>query len=709
MKKIFTAALLVASFAADAQDSIKIPARPKVGLSLSGGGAKGFAHIGALQVLDSIGVKIDYLGGTSMGAIIGGLYASGYSGKDIENIVLNTDIYGALSDSKDRLEMPFFSKRVDKYLLQFPIKNGKVQLPTSLSSGQRNIFLLKELLSRVSDKKDFSKLPTPFFAVATNIETGKAKILEHGDLAKAIMASSAFPSLLEPVKIDDSLYVDGGIAINFPSKPLRDKGMNFIVGVNLGQGLSDRKQLNNIVSILDQIITFGIVNETGRQIEFTDINMTPDLKGYGVTSFDNKKELIRAGYDEALKYSSVLEQLPKDPFPRQFRYNPMYTAVYKIDEFEVENNDIYNRDYIAGKMGLKLPALLSYADVNKMIDKLYATDNYRIINYEIQQGNGHNKLRLFVNEDDARFYLKFGLHYDDVFKTGLLGNITVRRLLFNNSTSSLDVVVGDRPRYYFNYLIDNGYIPGFGLFSTGMSYALRDSKGAYTDTRQWYRNEAFIQSTWRDRYAVGAGLSYDIFNSNVHSREKHLNPYVFLRTDTRNRQEFSSRGFSLDLVGKLLDTFDKVEDDKSAQINADLRINFPISDRLTYKVSGFAGISFGDTPYFYRYRLGGVFEQNLGNMVRFPGFYFGQQEGQNALAMGNSLQLRLKKNYFVTGNFSIANLFDDFENNDFIKFKYTSAGAEVGYNSPFGQLRLGYNYGFKNNSGIFSVVLGHWF
>lgn len=218
------------------KENLEIPPNPKIGLSLSGGGAKGFAHIGVLKVIDSLGIKIDYVSGTSMGAIIGGLYASGYKAKDIEEIVMKTDFYTLIANEKNRQESTFFNKITDKYLITVPIKDGKfLLLPKAISTGQKNIYLLKELFKNSASVEDFSKLPIPFMCVATNLESGKMEVFERGDLIKSIMASSAFPSLMDPVKIGDSLYIDGAMTVNYPSKPLKDKSIDIVIGVDLAK------------------------------------------------------------------------------------------------------------------------------------------------------------------------------------------------------------------------------------------------------------------------------------------------------------------------------------------------------------------------------------------------------------------------------------------------------------------------------------------
>lgn len=697
------------------KENLVIPKNPKIGLSLSGGGAKGFTHVGVLKVLDSLGVKVDYISGTSMGAIVGGLYSAGYTGKDIEKIVMDTDFYSLITDPKTRQETSFFSKSVDKYLFTVPLKNGKISFPSSISTGQRNVYMLKELLRNVSNIDDFSKLPIPFMCIGTNIESGQMKIFENGDLVSSIMASSAFPSLLEPVKIGDSIYVDGAMTVNFPSKPLKDKGMDIVIGVDLNQPLANRDNLNSVISILNQIIDFGIQKETKNQYRYTDINIKPDLKGITATSYDDKRKILDSGYVEAKKYAEILKQLPKRNFERiRSSINPIYSSVYKIDSLVVENGRIYKSNYVRGKMGLTLPSMQTYGSVNKMIDKLYATNNYKFINYDIVQENNSSYLKLYVTEEEGRHFLKFGLHYDEIFKTGLLLNYSAKRLLFRNSNLSLDVIVGDSPRYYFNYFIDNGYIPGFGLYSSAMSFDLKNFDNNTTETWKWFRNEAYIQSVWKDKFAFGGGLSHDYFVSDKNGTdeqiEKYLNPYVFLKSDTQNDRDFPTKGFYLNAEGKILDLFNSDLEKKPLLAKADIRVNFYISKLFTYRLNLYGGITIGDEPQrFYQYRVGGIFEQNLGNFRSFGGYQFASLMDNNIFLASNDFQFRFDKNYFFIANFSIANLFDSIKFEDAVKLNYSSIGLTAGYKSPFGQIKLNVSKSLNKHKGVFSVILGHWF
>ncbi len=352
-----------------------------------------------------------------------------------------------------------------------------------------------------------------------------------------------------------------------------------------------------------------------------------------------------------------------------------------------------------------------------MVDKLYATNNYTFITYDIVQQGERNILKLDVTENDTRFFLKFGLHYDPVFKTGLLVNATAKRLLFRNSTISLDAVVGDKPRYYFNYFIDNGYIPGFGVYASGMSLEMQNDDGDVIQKRNWFRNEAFIQSTFRDKYAIGGGLSHDYYEAkqivDLHdvTGVHFINPYVFLKSDTQDDKDFPSRGIYLNAEGKLLDIFNDDLDKKPFQVKGDVRLNIPVASTLTYQLKVFGGFTFGDTlsPY-YRYEAGGIFEQNLNNMVSMPGYEFGSKSGDDLLLVSNSLQLRIQKNFFVVGNVTLANMFNDIRFEDVANITHSSAGLTAGYKSPFGQIKLNYSKAFtKGQKGIFSAVLGHWF
>ena len=292
MKKIALLFLVFASLTAFSQEQKK----PKIGLVLSGGGAKGFAHIGVLKVLEEAGVKIDYIGGTSMGAVIGGLYASGYNASQIDSIFQATNFNELLNDFIPRSSKNFYEKRNDElYALVLPFNKFKIGIPEALSKGMYNYNLLSRITRNVRHIKDFNKLPIPFLCIGTNIETGEQVLLNKGNLAQAMIASSAFPSLFSPVEIDGKLLVDGGVINNYPIEEVLKLGADIIIGVDVQDDLLDRKQLKDATRILVQITNLQSIERMKRNVKQTDVYIKPDIKDYGVVSFDKGKEIIRKG------------------------------------------------------------------------------------------------------------------------------------------------------------------------------------------------------------------------------------------------------------------------------------------------------------------------------------------------------------------------------------------------------------------------------
>src|SRR5690606_3063974 len=256
---------------------------PKVGLVLSGGGAKGLAHIGALKMIDSAGVKVDYIGGTSMGAIIGALYAAGYSSNELDSIFRSMDFSSLIQDDVPRGAKSFQEKEnSERYALTLPFTDFRVSFPQAISGGQNIFNELVRLLYHVKDVDDFNKLPIPFLCVATNMETGEGVILDKGYLPEAILASGTFPSLFEPAEIDGKILIDGGVVNNYPIEQVRAMGADLIIGVDVQDDLATRESLSSAMEILLQINNYRTVNDMKKKVVQTDIYIRPDIEGYSV-------------------------------------------------------------------------------------------------------------------------------------------------------------------------------------------------------------------------------------------------------------------------------------------------------------------------------------------------------------------------------------------------------------------------------------------
>ena len=309
----------------------------KVGLVLSGGGAKGLAHIGVLKVLEETGIRIDYIGGTSMGAMVGAMYAAGYSANELDSIFRQLDFDKLLQDKTSRRAKSLHERYIyDRYTVALPFDNFKVGLPRAVSKGQNIYNEFVKLLYPVNEIFDFSKLPIPFLCVATDIETGKGVVLEDGFLPQAIQASGSFPSLFDLVEIDGKCLTDGGIADNYPVDEVKKKGMDIIIGVDVQSPLAKREEINSVLSIFSQITTFPMVDNMPQKIKETDVYIKPNIEGFNVISFDKGETIINNGKIAAEHFLPRLREIAAQQKHITQRREP----IEKIDSFYLDRKSV---------------------------------------------------------------------------------------------------------------------------------------------------------------------------------------------------------------------------------------------------------------------------------------------------------------------------------------------------------------------------------
>ena len=272
----------------------------KVGLVLSGGGAKGLAHIGALKVIEESGVKIDYIAGTSMGAIVGALYASGYSADELTTLFKKADFNQLIRDDFQRKNKSFFERNgSDKHAVVLPFNKFKLSFPSAISKGQNTYNFYVRLLDHVKEIDDFSKLPIPFLCIATDVETGKQVLLDEGYLPDAISASGAIPTLFEPVDLNGKSLVDGGVSNNYPIDELLAKDVDVVIGVDVQDGLKKKEKLTSASDIMFQLSNFNTQSQMEDKIQKTEVYIKPDIKDYNIVSFDQSNEIYTTGFKAA--------------------------------------------------------------------------------------------------------------------------------------------------------------------------------------------------------------------------------------------------------------------------------------------------------------------------------------------------------------------------------------------------------------------------
>lgn len=415
---LFCLLLTLTSFTALATEV----ARPKVGLVLSGGAARGLAHIGVLKALEEQGVRIDAIAGTSMGAVIGGLYASGYSVEELEKLATTLDWQQALSDAPPRKDVPFRRKQDDRdFLIKQKLSfrdDGSLGLPLGVIQGQNLSLLLESKLAHTADTRDFNKLPIPFRAVATDIASGEKVVFSRGHLPQVIRASMSIPAVFAPVELDGRLLVDGGMVDNIPVDVARDMGVDLAIVVDIGTPLRDRKQLATVVDVLNQSITLMTRRNSEEQLASLhqdDVLIQPSLAAFGVTDFGRAQDMIDAGYRAARAMDNRLASLRRDEgdtglavarSPRQRR--PIITAI-KVENDSKVSDDVI-RYYIRQPLGEPLELDRLQTDMGT----LYGLDYFDRVQYRVVHKGDDNTL--VINARGKRGgtdYLRLGLNLSD--------------------------------------------------------------------------------------------------------------------------------------------------------------------------------------------------------------------------------------------------------------------------------------------------------
>ncbi len=393
--------------------------RPRIGLVLGGGGARGAAHVGVLKVLEELRIPVDYVAGTSMGSIVGGLYASGMNPQEIDQEMRAMDWGELFQDAPDRADRSFRRKRDDE-LYAFKAKpgfnDGKIEIPLAYIRGHNYDLEQTPMTLPEADIKDFNRLPIPYRAVATDLETGKEAVLASGSLAKAIRASMAVPAAFDPVEIDDRLLVDGGLANNVPISVARDMGAEVLIVVDVGSGLLSREKMTSGLCVTGQLAAFLFTLNTEQQLKSLgarDVLMRPPLGDIGGGSFDLVPEAIPTGERAARDAIDALRRYSLDPeaYARHLakRGRPV-TAAPVIDFIRIDNRSRLGDAVIAERISAKPGQPLDIKQLEQDIGYVYGLENFESVRYDVVRENGRTGLVITATEKHwGPGYLQFGL------------------------------------------------------------------------------------------------------------------------------------------------------------------------------------------------------------------------------------------------------------------------------------------------------------
>ncbi len=428
-----------------AQDA---PVRPKVGLALSGGGAKGLAHIGVLKVMEEAGLRPDYISGVSMGSIVGGMYAMGYSPDSLASMFREYDWEAALSDRIDENRVIFLEKKhYFNSLISLPIARNKISIPSGLINGQLIESGMNYYFWPALTVTDFSQLPIPYLCVGTDIITAKKVVLTGGYLPDAIRASMAIPSVFTPVRIDTALLVDGGVVRNYAVSELHDMGADIVIGSYVSFRGIKEEDLESAYGILKQIGFLTSFADYEVQKGLTDILIEPKLPDVSTLSFNNPDSIISKGYRDALPYFEEFKRLADslDAIGPQAPVR-LLTDVdsYIFDRIEVIGNTTIGDDQIAGVLEIEPGQAVDRNMLAEGIELLYGKSWFEKVKYRVLPRNDSLILQIdCIERPQAMLY--GSLHYDPALGSGVVINMSARDLLTPRSVINFDSFLG---QYY---------------------------------------------------------------------------------------------------------------------------------------------------------------------------------------------------------------------------------------------------------------------
>ncbi|MEO6167526.1 MAG: patatin-like phospholipase family protein [Chitinophagales bacterium] len=720
---IFAYFLFTVEFIAAQQKST----RPKIGLTLSGGGAKGLAHIGILQAIDSAGLKIDYITGTSMGSIVGSLYAAGYSGDDIEKIARNLD-WTLMFSTAPQLNVISIEEKseYEKYAIEIPFVKGKFKIGRGIIEGQELWLTLSELFEPVYNVTDFSKLSIPFKCIGTDLETGNAVVMDHGNIVTAVRASMAIPSIFTPVRYDDKLLVDGGVVNNFPVLDVKEMGADYVIGVNLNNGLDKADSLETALDILLQIGFFKDASTFDKHRMQCDLYILPDLKGYGTGDFSQGDSIIDIGKETGKLYYPYFKKLAdslttiygasdfiKNRLPQNNSIN--------ISKYSIDGLNHTSDKFFFGLLDLQDNKNYSYRQMSGAIRKVYGSRYYRIVRYDfLPDGKGSTEMHFHVEENPLTA-IKFGLNYNNFTKLALKLNLTSRDLLFKESRATVSVAVSENPRLfaeYFRFINKNRTARAvFDLYSEAVDYPVYIDFRLNQTLRSYYSAYGLQFQRNVNRYSyIGAGQQY--IRSKIKTEESpsliyngHNNYwYSYLSYVINNTDEkyFPVKGWNVKAeAGYVYSQNPEFEysyndssvNSDSAAFNYDnyfkIYINASHYSELNSKFSWSHNFTLAyliqNNPYLANNLVVGGVKEIIRNQVPFVGLNESELKTGSIAVAQLGLQYKLSKKAYLIGRFNIA--LYDFQGTGFNNLSaksnlLTGYGLTCAIKSPIGPLEF---------------------
>ncbi|MEO6668556.1 MAG: patatin-like phospholipase family protein [Ferruginibacter sp.] len=718
--------------------------RPKIGLTLSGGGAKGLAHIGILRAIDSAGLKIDYITGTSMGAIIGALYAVGYSGEQIEKISRKTDLDILLSNQVSLRSLSVEEKEeYGKYAIELPYINNKLRLPGGLLDGQELSFKFSELFYPVHNINDFNKFNIPFRCIASDISTGQAVVLDKGDIVTALKATMAIPTIFTPIEYDGNKLVDGGLTRNFPVRDVKAMGADIVIGSTVTAGLSGKEHLNSSLDILLQLAFFKEAEDYKTELPLCDICVKHPLEKYTMGSFSNASKLIEIGIKDGQNIYPMLKQLADSLDriygPSDFKVNrlPAPDSVL-ITEYEIIGLQKTTKTFFLHSMDMQMNKRYAEPGISKYVRRVFSTRYYSSINYFLELKADSSVKIIFVVKENPSTYAKLSVHYNDFAGISVITNLTTRDLFSRYSRSLATVSIGQNTRLKGEHLQYFGYKKNIAVIGKFQFESFKLNHYAdYTKTGQYrqlnYLGELKGEYSNNQSVLVGVGTRFEriqfkpliLTSYEVSGKNDFFTTLAYLKVNTLNKFLYPSRGVkinaefgfvynqkpkinfiangspitNLDSLGISYDNYQKMF------LSAEEYI--PLSGKFTLYVMLQSGINFNYKQNLVNnFQIGGL-TKTIRNQIIFAGLAETTISAPSVTSLMLGLNYKLSKNIYIMAKSNA--LVNNFISRDYqLKFDewITGHALTFAYNTPIGPLEVSAMYSDQSGKVITYVNFG---
>jgi NTE family protein len=606
----------------------------RVGVVLSGGGAKGVAHIGILKAIEEAGLKIDFITGTSMGSLVGGLYSIGYSPDQLIQLAKENNFVELFSESANRRYISNYEKGFDeRSIVSFPISERGIALPAGIITGQNIYSYLSRLAWSAHSTDDFNNFPIPFATVATDLETGEAKLFRSGYLPDAIRASISIPSAMIPHRIDGRYYIDGGLSRNLPVQDAINMGANYIIAVDVSTPLASQDSLRSLTEIMNQAVMYRINERTEIEKKKADYVITfPELNRYTMADFDLMELFLEIGLAEGKNHVSHFNQLAE----RQNRESAPRPGMDQATPLPIQNviingNTLFDDEFIKRRLEFQSGMSLTPELIEEKISKLYSSQYITQVMYRIVPDEDYY-YNLIINIQESKTNdFKVGLRYETQTQASILLESSFQDLLHPGSINRFEVRLGDEIQFNADYIY-------YGAL--GSSLAALTSLQYHTEKVAWFQNNQRISSFTNHilRGELSAGNYFNTQNlfsigirKDFNSHRNVLNQqgieasdrdyhaiFAQYKFDRINRKSYPTSGHKFVAKGvhsnpvflsPLLFT----------TINGYWKGVYEVTDFLSLKNTLYAGYVYGAEIPWHHWNTPNKFVQPYG-YLRFPGF-----------------------------------------------------------------------------------------